>query len=349
MKMNVNKVLYIYKWATMGGVERVLLNRAHAFQSNELLIRQDVYFLQDGGGLNNFRKYIEKNALMEYIGIIDAINPDAYDVILSIDTPEIFDLVKEHNKIYIECHTSYKNNRTYLKTVPDQIGGILVPSSSFKDTVVTEVTSILKPKVYLLRNCVPSRLSEQISVLENRFLGKTPIFYMGRMDKHKNTEELIDIFAKALNQLGDRFILVLAGNVMQDIDLWKLVHSRKIVNRLVYLPPVRFHKVSMLMALIKSNGGIFISTSKGESFGLSAAEAISFNLPVLLSDIPAHRELVNNDDTFLYALGNTDEAVAKLKGILDKYSLAVDRMKEFRKIFSNDSFIKDWKQIFSEH
>ena len=45
------RVCFIYPWATFGGVERVLLNRALAFKHYLPEIMVDFYFLHDSGGL----------------------------------------------------------------------------------------------------------------------------------------------------------------------------------------------------------------------------------------------------------------------------------------------------------
>lgn len=45
------RVCFIYPWATFGGVERVLLNRALAFKRHLPEIMVDFYFLRDAGGL----------------------------------------------------------------------------------------------------------------------------------------------------------------------------------------------------------------------------------------------------------------------------------------------------------
>ena len=58
----MHKVLYVYKWATMGGVERVLLNRALAFKASNFDIAQDVFFLHDSGGKKLLNRYIEEKS-----------------------------------------------------------------------------------------------------------------------------------------------------------------------------------------------------------------------------------------------------------------------------------------------
>lgn len=52
--MGIKRVLSVYKWATMGGVERVLLNRAHAIQEADLNIQYDVFFFMIVVGKRSF-------------------------------------------------------------------------------------------------------------------------------------------------------------------------------------------------------------------------------------------------------------------------------------------------------
>ena len=64
------RLLYLYKWCTIGGVERVLINRAFVFKKYGIPIKMDIYFYYKGV-INDFKKYIEKYDLNEYIDIVE--------------------------------------------------------------------------------------------------------------------------------------------------------------------------------------------------------------------------------------------------------------------------------------
>lgn len=335
------KILSVYKWATMGGVERVLLNRAHALQANGLNMEYDVHFLHDSGGKDKFNKYVTQNGLNSIVKVVDTIDQSKYDLVFSIDTPEVFELV-DPKKTYIECHTSYEKNRTYLKDVPGDIRGILVPAQQFREEIKPELNSELVNKLYVLSNNVYiKRNNTKIS----KVYSKIPIVYVGRIDILKNIEEVIKVISLYNNEYGDQLLLILAGTIIEhEINLEKLLKKYNMQNRTVYLPPLDFDKVWELLQFVKSERGLFMSASLRESFGLSVAEAMAFGLPALILNNNAHQNLVNNDSSFLFDANNNQQAVNKLHNLIHDY----DKKSEVTKHYSErlqDDFIKEFQQL----
>ena len=99
------------------------------------------------------------------------------------------------------------------------------------------------------------------------------------------------------------------------------------------------------MQMVRQSIGIFVSCSKGESFGLSAAEAMTAGLPVILSDIPAHRALVADRERFLYRLGDVPQLAAKMAAAIDRYDGLAAECLELSREFSEQTFLADWEQI----
>jgi glycosyltransferase involved in cell wall biosynthesis len=343
---NLHKVLYIYPWATFGGVERVLLNRALAFKNHGLGVRQDVCFLHKSNTWNIYAQSIEKLALSEFLRIIEKPNFNDYDCILIIDAPEAFVGIGEHHPVFVECHTPYPENRIYLKKIPSIVKGIIVPSDYFGNQIKQEVSEPFRNKILRLRNCVPD--AERVNPGEIpsgvSFFNKRPIVYIGRTDYNKNTVEVIRIFANLRKYSGDDFLLIIAGPVAPGIDLVDEARRHRILDRFVLIPPVPFQSVSPLLNLIRVHKGVFISASKGESFGLSVVEAMVHEIPVVLSDRHAH--LVDQHSEFLYRLGDLDSAVSRIKAILENYEQAVKAIIEIKSLYQENSFIEDWEKIF---
>lgn len=342
---NKIKILNIYKWATMGGVERVFLNRAHAFKENKLRVEYSVHFLHDSGGLKRFKSYIYKYELESHIQVVEHFDENDYDLILSVDTPEVLDLVHKKEKVFLECHTAYRENRSYLQRLPSDIKGVIVPSSILYSELKEEMPPHLSHlPIHRLNNFVIQH--SDILINRNTVFSKIPLFYLGRLDHLKNVEEAVKILKEYQSKKGDDFVLVLAGPVIRnEVDINALIIKYGVLGRVVYLPPIDFENIEKVFEMISMHKGIFISCSTRETFGLSVAEAMLSGIPVLISNIPAHRELVNNDSCFLYELGNTNEAVDKLYEMLTGYDEKILKLKEYTSKFSYDSFVKDWNAL----
>lgn len=150
------KACFVYPWATVGGIERVLLNRAIAFKFlAEDAVEMDVCFLRDGGALQPFRQAIAAYKLEAQLRIAAALDERRYDVISLIDCPQAFFLCKARKLPYVvECHTTYPGSRAYLKKLDSLCKGILAPSRYFAGLIASEVPAAAPP-VRMLRNFVP--------------------------------------------------------------------------------------------------------------------------------------------------------------------------------------------------
>jgi len=337
------RVLFVYKWATMGGCERVFLSRARAFKEHGISIAVDVYFFHDSGGLDNFRRYIKHFELEDYLRVVPHIDEDAYDLIFTFDTQEIFDIVKNPAKVIVECHTPYKPMRKYLNDLPENIAGIAAPGETFlKSAVRAETATHFHDKLFTLPNFY---IGSGEAAKPGWAWDKRPICYIGRMDSLKNSKELLKIFA-AISSKSDEYTLVLAGNVTPDyMDIDEVTKQLGIKENTHYLGAVPFESVDGLLESVKNNRGIFISTSLGESFGLSVLEAMANGVPVLLSDIDCHKALVDDDTDLLYAQGSIDEAVSKFTLIAGDYGTFSDTVRKYAARYSSENFIEHWNSL----
>lgn len=341
--MNKKKILGVYKWATMGGVERVLLNRAHAISAQHMEFEYDVFYFHDSGGRKQFDDYLIENKLDSVMKTVDEIDSTKYDYVLSIDTPEILDYI-EPDKLFMECHTSYKKNRMYLESLPTNIKGVLVPSQQFKKELEAELGEQLRDKLRVLPNNV--HINTDIDNKINAIYSKTPILYIGRLDILKNIEELIKIVS-LYNSKKDDLFLVLAGPIIDhEINLIQLLEKYNMVNRTIYLPPVRFDTVWSLLKFVKTNRGIFMSASLNESFGLSVAEAMQFGIPVLALNNSAHNNLLHGDSDFLFETNQLHQTVEKLKNILSNYDASATLVKEYVDHLEKN-FLEEWGKLFT--
>jgi glycosyltransferase involved in cell wall biosynthesis len=124
--------------------------------------------------------------------------------------------------------------------------------------------------------------------------GERYLLYAGGISPHKNIETLLDAFARVE---GAKLVLV---GALDDAYLSAAESVRKRIADLglgasVVLPG--FVSDATLAGLY-SGAAAVVLPSLAEGFGLPAVEAAACGAPVVLSDIPAHRETLDDDALF---------------------------------------------------
>jgi glycosyltransferase involved in cell wall biosynthesis len=124
--------------------------------------------------------------------------------------------------------------------------------------------------------------------------GERYLLYAGGISPHKNIETLIEAFARV-----DGAKLVLVG-ALDDTYLSAAESVRRKTSELglgeaVLLPGFVSDET---LACLYSGAAAVVLPSLAEGFGLPAVEAAACGAPVVLSDIPAHRETLGDEALF---------------------------------------------------
>lgn len=345
-----NKVLIVYQFATFGGVERVLLNRAEALKHFKKDYKLYIYFYEDYGAKDSIREYITRENLNDYIEVVDKLNPKEYDYIFSIDTPQIFqEKGIDMKDVYIETHTAEKKYRKYLSKCIGKVKKTIVPSKVFYDQIVEEYNVKDKSSLYVLNNFVLRDIKPLTSEkIQLPLWNKKIIFYFGRVDENKNVKETLLILKEYIEKYDDDVMALIVGKIDPEYNFEEFLEENDLLGKVVLLPPVNFERIDILLRTLKDYKTVFVSSSKGETFSLSAAEAISINMPCILSDIPAHKELLFDDDRFLYKLNNTSDCAKKLNALFKKYEEYSKDMAKYEVSLSSKMFIERWEDLLKE-
>ncbi|OQB44459.1 MAG: GDP-mannose-dependent alpha-(1-2)-phosphatidylinositol mannosyltransferase [Parcubacteria group bacterium ADurb.Bin159] len=146
------------------------------------------------------------------------------------------------------------------------------------------------------------------------------ILFVGALDKahyFKGVDVLIKAFKKVNNILPQsRLIIVGKGDLRnQFIDLAKKLNIRDKIefadNVLKEELPLYYQKTAVF---------VLPSTTRSEAFGLVTLEAMASGLPVIVSNLPGPRSLVDNNG-FLVKPGDSDDLSAKIIKILQNDKL----------------------------
>jgi glycosyltransferase involved in cell wall biosynthesis len=130
--------------------------------------------------------------------------------------------------------------------------------------------------------------------------GSKPLLYSGGISPHKNLETLLDAYAALAGTEAGVPPLVIVGDLETEVYVSAAGSVRRRIAELglgnrVVLPG--FVPDETLAGLYSAATAVVIP-SLAEGFGLPAVEAAACGAPVVLSDIPAHRETLGGDALF---------------------------------------------------
>src|SRR5579871_608389 len=326
-----NLICFAYYWATSGGVERVFLNRGEA-----LLRRYPQLEIE---------LYSKARNLTGRLRVAQNFDPSRYEAVFVVDSPQLLeDYPAVEPKMIMECHTPYAENRTYLGKWQHRLKSLVVPSEGFLQVVEAEYPG-LRGKIKVVRNFVPQLplLDRPISLPEWR----SPVFlYFARIDELKNYAEFVAGISSARLYFPKEPLGIVCGQMLPGYPFQELIDQNQVRGSIAVLPPVPFETSHLLMQMMRQRRGVFVSCSKGESFGLSAAEAMTTGLPVILSDIPPHAALVSNRSKFLYPLGDVRKLASKMAEATERYDEFAAECLELSRDFSEESFLSDWEHVW---
>ena len=209
---------------------------------------------------------------------------------------------------------------------PDYIGiaGDLYPISNKKIIAVTNGLYLDNFKKNLRKTNDPIKL---LSV--------------GRIDKYKNIPLLIESFKKISdkNPLGVELHIVGDGKEKNKVE--SLIKKLGLENRVFMHGSLKGQPLYDMYL----NSDIFILTSIFESFGIVLLEAMAAGLPIIASDIPGVRNVVEHNKTGLLARLTPDDFAAGIEKLMADFNLRESLVKS-----GLESVKKyDWSIIASEY
>lgn len=307
------RILFVYQFLTIGGVEVVLRMRLKE------LIQQGVdaraLFLSARGGDNIFDDLKERvevrSSEADIADFLTQFNPDW---VISIDTPSIFSIVRytlPSTRLVYEVHTSYPAYQAILlnSEVFANVSRIFVPSPSQKK-VVEDLLSRPIP-VYVVPNALPDSFIEQS--VQSLQTNRPVIAWVGRLDVLKNWRAFIGLAQKVQKQADVEFWLVGGewNSEQERNSLLETIQSAGLDKQFRWLPAVNYVDMPGLYRTVGQSGGCLVSTSWAESFGMTALEAMASGCPVIAPDVTGLCDLIQHSNTgWLYTPGDMDEACA---------------------------------------
>ncbi|MCU7494826.1 MAG: glycosyltransferase family 4 protein [Ignavibacteria bacterium] len=169
------------------------------------------------------------------------------------------------------------------------------------------------------------------------------IFTACRFVPEKGLHDLINAYAEIPNP---DFKLVIAGDADHESDYSRSL-KQLAKEKGVILTGYTFGKE---LGELFSNAGLFVLPSYYEGLPIALLEAMSYNIPVLISDIPQHKE-VNLDNKRYFRLGDIEDLKAKIvqlisEGISEKEKSEFNHL--IREKYNWDTIALDTIKLYKE-
>lgn len=312
------EIVFLVRYFTIGGLERVVIalaneyvKRGHAVRIiviskgkrnsliTELDKRVEIYFL-DGTILKKIKllRQLTKNRLI-HINFGDGkIHP-------------IIRLAIIGRKKVITYHSVYRHKRNRLLNAIDfmfscSIKRVVAVSDAVKNFCIEDI-HLAPQKITVIKNGInveDRSINNNIVEKRNSF----NILVLCSLYPHKNHSQLIKMIKYYSEHFNDSFKLLLIGDGPCLSDVFLEAKELEINQNIEWFGAVWNTK---LVDYIFQNADVFVSASKYEGFPISILEAMRYRLPLLLSDIPPHREIGENSAIF-YSLDDYPDFSNKL-------------------------------------
>ena len=165
-------------------------------------------------------------------------------------------------------------------------------------------------------------------------IGTPQLIFVGGLREYKKINELIDAMPKLLLKYPKANLQII-GEGSEYSKLNKIINEKKLEKSVELIGKQNRHQISLRL----SSADIYVSASRFETFSLSPLEAMASGLPVVLSEHPAHKELIEKSNAGkIFSYDNTSELCIKIEEVFEN-------KEDFSIKAKNFSSNNDWKYI----
>jgi len=310
------RVLFVYKYLTLGGVEVVL--RARLDGLPRLGIDAQAWFLQQGEGWGIFDGLEGRVHVGGITALRQFLEASPQHIVSTIDTPEVLPLLAQAHagKVIVEAHTPYLENLEYLRRLDAQrVSAFWAPSDFQRGLVQHRLGGGGGVRV------VPNALREAFARELRPFVPSPPqpiVAWVGRLDDLKNWRGFLEI-ARRIGRLDSGVEFWIAGDSPDRHEPERLLRAAGaiVAEKLFWYRSLPHATLPRWFDAVRDSGGLVLSTSRRESFGMAIAEAMARGCPVAA---PAHGpflELMEDGVSgALYRAGSTAAGAAAARDLL---------------------------------
>lgn len=288
------KILYAYRYGIVGGVSTQLLLRQQALHTAGYGC--DLFFSQDNGlhaVLGAAQGVYFGSNSMRYGTLL---KQGAYDHVVVIDTPEL--LAASHanwwqrpRKVWLDVHTTTTTGLSYLATVSaKKLSGVMVPTQ-YSAGLVQRRLDGAQPRV--IPNVINGAVFSQ-ALVDIAETSVRQFIWVGKLDSHKNWR-LALVYARLLKDLLGPVQLTIVGGYTAPAEVgdafFETAARLEVLQHVRWIDRIDNASLAALYRQCAHSGGAMLITSRDESFGMAAAEALMCGCSLITNDLPVFREV----------------------------------------------------------
>lgn len=294
------KLLYAYRYGIIGGVSTQLLLRRQAL--HDAGIRCELFFSQDNG-LGQVLTDRDGIHFGSSVGFSRLVCKGRFDAVVVIDSPELLGPAAgpfyRRNPVYLDVHTTTSTGLSYLGDINFAgLAGVMVPTRYSAGLVAgrlpLESRIAVVPNILDTQTFSPLQESDEPQDTPGADRAVRKFIWVGKLDYHKNWRLALVYTAMLRDLLGDVRLYVVGGYTApasQAEAFFQLAYRLGLSDRVDWLDRVENTALAGLYRRCAASGGAMLVTSRDESFGMAAAEALLCGCPLIANDLPVFREV----------------------------------------------------------
>ena len=213
------------------------------------------------------------------------------------------------------CHSDYSHLRGRWKNLLDRwvatTDSVIVAVGGRSTGFMTGDVGVPAAKVVTLPNVIPEdhRAVDAFPVFTDAAPAAPRLVAVADFSPHKGQEVVLRALAR-ITAVTPEAALVLIGDGPRALELWRLARELGVLPRITWLGAT-WHG-GIVRQTVRSCG-LFVSMSRAEGIPISVLEARQEGVPMVLSDIPGHRDGAGEDATYV----PVDDDIALAQAVLE--------------------------------
>lgn len=246
-------------------------------------------------------------------------------------TPLLYKTGKASTKNPLIYNAKYFVLSQVLKTQLKNSQAIITPTKSVKNELLKVYGQAYEGKIFSIYEGVSEEIknAEENNKLKDKF--KDFLICVNNFYPHKNTDRLIQAFKKI--KTSTKLILIGPDDFFAN-RTFQLINQLKLNKEIICITNVKLRD----LVFFYKNAKAIINPSLSEGFGLSLVEAAYFSCPIIASDIPVFREVLE-ENYLKFNPRSVDDIESKIK-----YFIANKPKFDYKKISAKYSFEKMTKE-----